>query len=51
MKIVRDPQTRARFAALGADAVGSSTVEFAEFVRRDMQKYATIVKISGAKVD
>lgn len=51
VKIVRDPQTRARFATLGADAVGSSTVEFAEFVRRDKQKYATIVKISGAKVD
>ena len=51
VKVVRAPETRSQFAALGADVVGSSPEEFADFVRRDMQQYATIVKLSGAKVD
>ena len=51
VKVVRSPETRAQFTALGADAVGSSPDEFAEFVRRDMEQYARIVKLSGAKVD
>ncbi|OGA44982.1 MAG: hypothetical protein A3F74_13215 [Betaproteobacteria bacterium RIFCSPLOWO2_12_FULL_62_58] len=51
VKVVRSPETRSQFTALGADAVGSSADEFAEFVRRDMAQYAKIVKLSGAKVD
>jgi len=51
VKIVRSPETQSQFTALGADAVGSSPDEFAEFVRRDMEQYAKIVKLSGAKVD
>jgi tripartite-type tricarboxylate transporter receptor subunit TctC len=31
--------------------VGSSPEEFAAFVRRDMEKYAKVVRISGAKLD
>ena len=37
--------------SLGADPVGSSIEEFTAFVRRDTEKYAKIVKISGAKID
>jgi tripartite-type tricarboxylate transporter receptor subunit TctC len=48
---IKTPDMQARFIALGADPVGSSVEEFAAFVRRDMEKYARIVKISGAKVD
>ena len=51
VKVVRSPGIQSQFAALGADAVGSSPDEFAEFVRRDMENYAKIVKLSGAKVD
>ncbi len=51
VKVVRTPEIQAQFAALGADAVGDSPEEFAAFVRRDMEKYAKVVKLSGAKVD
>lgn len=51
VKVVNAPQTRAQFEALGADPVGSSPEEFAAFVRRDLEKYAKVVKLSGAKVD
>ncbi len=51
VKVVRTPEIRSQFAALGADAVGNSPEEFAAFVRRDMEKYAKVVKLSGAKLD
>jgi tripartite-type tricarboxylate transporter receptor subunit TctC len=51
VKVVRSPEIQSQFAALGADAVGNSPEEFAAFVRRDMEKYARVVKLSGAKVD
>ena len=51
VKIVRSPEIQAQFAALGADAVGNSPEEFAAFVRRDMERYARVVKLSGAKLD
>ena len=51
VKVVRSPEIQAQFAALGADAVGSSSDEFAAFVRRDMEQYAKIVKLSGARLD
>jgi len=51
VKVVRSPEIQKQFAALGADAVGSTPEEFAAFVRRDMEKYAKVVRISGAKLD
>ena len=51
VKVVRSPEIQAQFAALGADAVGNSPGEFAAFVRRDMERYARVVKLSGAKLD
>jgi len=51
VKVVRSPEIQKQFAALGADAVGSTPEEFAVFVRRDMEKYAKVVRISGARLD
>jgi tripartite-type tricarboxylate transporter receptor subunit TctC len=51
VKTVKAPEMQAQFLSLGADPVGSSVEEFAAFVRRDMDKYAKIVKLSGAKID
>ena len=51
VQVVRAPGIRSQFEALGADPVGSTPEEFAAFVRRDMEKYAKVVKISGAKLD
>ena len=35
----------------GAEPVGSSPAEFTAFVAREIEKYARIVKLSGAKPD
>lgn len=51
VKAVKSPELQAQFIALGADPVGSSPEEFAAFVKRDLEKYARVVKISGAKLD
>ncbi|HSF22063.1 MAG TPA: tripartite tricarboxylate transporter substrate binding protein [Burkholderiales bacterium] len=51
VKVVRSPEIQKQFIALGAEPVGNSPEEFAAFVRRDMEKYAKVVRISGAKLD
>ena len=51
VKVVRSSDVKSRFEALGADPIGSTPEEFAAFVRRDMERYATVVKVSGAKID
>jgi tripartite-type tricarboxylate transporter receptor subunit TctC len=35
----------------GAEPVGNATAEFAAFLRVEIEKYAKIVKASGAKPD
>lgn len=51
VKTVKAPEMQAKFIGLGADPVGSSVAEFTAFLHRDMEKYAKIVKISGATID
>jgi len=51
VKTVKSPGLQAQFIALGADPVGSSVEEFTAFVKRDMEKYEKVVRISGARVD
>ena len=51
VKTVGMPEIKAQFEVQGTDPVASSPEEFAAFIRRDMDKYAKVVKLSGAKVD
>jgi tripartite-type tricarboxylate transporter receptor subunit TctC len=51
VKVVTMPEMRSQFEIQGTDPVASSPEEFAAFIRRDMAKYAKVVKVSGAKVD
>jgi len=51
VKTVKSPELQAQFIALGADPVGSTVEEFIAFVKRDMEKYEKVVRISGAKLD
>jgi tripartite-type tricarboxylate transporter receptor subunit TctC len=48
---LRDPETRARFAALLAEPVASTPDEFGNFMKAELAKYEKVVKLSGAKVD
>lgn len=50
-KVVHRPETRAQFEAQGADPVGSTPEEFRALIRRESDRYAKVVKSSGAKVD
>ena len=50
-RILALPDVRERFAGLGAEPVGSTPAEFAQHVQREIDKWANVVKQSGAKVD
>ena len=51
VKIVKLPEMRERFLALGAEPVGSSAEQFGAFFRNEVAKWAKVVKESGARVD
>jgi tripartite-type tricarboxylate transporter receptor subunit TctC len=45
------PTVLERFKAVGAEATPSTPEEFRELSRRETEKWARVVKFSGAKVD
>jgi tripartite-type tricarboxylate transporter receptor subunit TctC len=49
--VLAQPDVRERLLAVGVDVVGSTPEELARFQRAEMEKWARIVKDSGAKVD
>ena len=51
VKSLQHPESQAFMKNEGAEPVASSPAEFAAFVAREIDKYAQIVKASGAKVD
>jgi tripartite-type tricarboxylate transporter receptor subunit TctC len=48
---LQSPDVRERLARLGADPAPMKPAEFAAYVRTEQEKYARIVKVSGARVD
>ena len=50
-KILSQPETRERLAALGFDTVASSPGEFAEQIRREVTKWTKVVNDAGIKVE
>jgi len=51
VKGIQHADMKAWMTREGAEPVGSSTAEFTAFFRAEIEKYAKIVKISGAKPD
>jgi tripartite-type tricarboxylate transporter receptor subunit TctC len=49
--VLADPKLNARFADLGATALISSPAEFGKLMVDETEKWAKVVKFSGAKVD
>jgi tripartite-type tricarboxylate transporter receptor subunit TctC len=45
------PQVKERLLALGAEPVGSQPAEFAAYIRTEAEKYARVIKASGARAD
>jgi tripartite-type tricarboxylate transporter receptor subunit TctC len=50
-RIVAAPEMKEAWAKQGAVAMSMTTDEFAKHLREDIDKWARIVKISGAKAD
>jgi tripartite-type tricarboxylate transporter receptor subunit TctC len=50
-KVLQDPAVRKNMTADGGDIIGSSPEEFAVFMKREVTKWAEIVKFSGAKAE
>lgn len=50
-RIVKAPEIRDRFQALGAEPVGSTPEQFASFYRNEVLKWGKVVKESGAQID
>ena len=48
---IRSPETQARFAALGADAIGSTPAEFREHIRREFESNGQTAKRANIRVD
>ncbi len=51
VRILRQADVRARLASIGLDPVTMSPDEFASFIRKEIAKWAPVVKASGATVD
>ncbi|HWI15308.1 MAG TPA: tripartite tricarboxylate transporter substrate binding protein [Burkholderiales bacterium] len=51
VKAVSMPDVKERFAAEGADPVGSSPAEFSAFFKSEAQKWGEVAKRSGTKLD
>jgi len=51
VKALNAPDVREKMLAQGAEPAPMTTQEFAAFIARERDKYAKIVKASGAKVD
>jgi tripartite-type tricarboxylate transporter receptor subunit TctC len=51
IKILNQPDVKSRIESDGSQPVGSSPEEFRRFMRADMDKWAKLVKESGAKLE
>jgi tripartite-type tricarboxylate transporter receptor subunit TctC len=48
---LKSPDVRERYAALGAEPMTNTPEQYAAYLKKDMQDWAKVVKISGAKLD
>jgi tripartite-type tricarboxylate transporter receptor subunit TctC len=48
-KSLARPETQARLKTLGANTVGGTPGEFREFLRKDHERWARVIKAAGIK--
>ena len=49
--ILKEPEVQERFRSLGLDIIGNKPEDFSAFLKKDIVKWAQVIKESGAKVD
>jgi len=50
-RIVYSPEMKEKFAGLGIEPVTGTPEEFGVYIRREIEKWSSVIKSSGAKVD
>ena len=50
-KVINTPELRAQLESQGAEPGSGSAQQFSALIRREYERYAKVVKISGAKID
>jgi tripartite-type tricarboxylate transporter receptor subunit TctC len=50
-KIMREPEMKAKFADLGAEAIGSTPAELAAFMEAERKKWAEVVTAANIKIE
>lgn len=50
-KVLQSPEVRSRMAEIGLTPVGNTPEEFDNFIRVEIDKWAKVVKASGATAD
>jgi tripartite-type tricarboxylate transporter receptor subunit TctC len=49
--VLKTPEVRERFTALGAEPVGSTPAEFEAFIKSEITKWETVIRGAGIQVD
>lgn len=50
-EVLKEPEVQDKFRSLGLDIIGSKPDEFSAFLKKDIVKWAKVIKDSGAKAD
>ncbi len=50
-EVLKEPEVQEKFRSLGLDIIGSKPDEFSAFLKKDIVKWAKVIKDSGAKAD
>ncbi len=48
---IKNPDTRERYIALGAEPFTNTPEQYAAFIKKEIQDWAKVVKVSGARLD
>ena len=51
VKIIQTPEMRTRFAEQGAEPVGNTPAQFAQFLQSDLRKWASVIKTAGVRAN